>query len=916
MANVVLNPTFATADPLGEPGEAQHWARVSHQHYPGFASFRQPHSFYATSERFQFEDAPARVVGTEPFEYGRATAVGSTTTLTDSTKHWEINEWSGHTFRIVSGTGFGYADVTVATNDATTLTYALQPFTPDTTSRYVMDKPFVFPTAPQWSFIVSAVMVSPINAIQFNGVDLRGAVLPGSSFKITGGPPDTQLDGYWTVVRVDLVGSDSVIYVSEDVLAMAPGARSAFSPILTCTAHEHAWQASVADTTAYPIAPIVAGQTIEVRIDRGNAQTIAFIGGETTAQNVAEVIDELLVGGGARVTGGQVEVYSDSRGPTSFVQVEPITAGLTFDLHEFRGYGQWAQMWPLYFTNAADATTAEIADVLGEHWHHVRATYPGGAAGDAVHVETERNGATATLFIDDALGGFHDAAPLGWPIDPRVATIDDELLFEVNGVPVSVILAPGLLGDRTPELVSGKILATFIAYGVDATSTYSADRVYVDSRVSLVCTGGTANADIGFPTTFTTYGGGTAARVIGFAGSYAVGVDDVGWFSDFSDVTSLYALFAADSPVALNADTFAWSEIYETMDAVTNYYAPFASFYEVGTATGGSPTSLIDTRRNWAVDEFAGLTFKVVSGTGSTFGAVTIVSNTVNTLVYVAPGFTADATTHYRIDGAWTVLADSFDQAWDNEWLATYNPFTPVAGAWKPPGMAPSAQIVGRELTFPLTIRSNANKLTIRSETDGVWYTVTLTGGIYTTVAALVSHLNTRLAITGITDDVIFGNDGNALTLGWDGTANADGALHLASGIGLSAGADARGTLGLWPLASDTGAASVAVPGGFYDGDPVGTWDANNQYGVDPFSRLVFDTVQDPDLATWQPQINGDLAAEFNTTTAYTHSYAEQFKFPTWYGAYVTPGAGSGWAPAMFDSALVPEPFEDFAHGW
>jgi len=844
MANVVLNPLFATADPLGEPGEAENWDRVSHQHYPGFAKFRQPHSFYATSERFQFEDAPARVVGTEPFEYGRATAVGLTTTLTDSTKSWTVNEWTGHTFRIVSGTGFGYADVTVATNDATTLTYAAQLFTPDTTSRYIMNKPFVLPTTPQWTFPVAAVFVLPTNAIQFNGVDLRAAIPPGSSFQVVGTPPDTQLDGYWTVVSISLVGADSVVYVSEDVLAMAPGAVANLPPVLACTAHEHASQASVTDTTAYPVAPLGAGQTIEVRIDRGDAQMIAFLGGETTAQNVAEVIDELLVGGWARVTGGQVQVYSDARGPTSFVQVEPITAGLTFDIHESRGYGQWAQMWPLYFVNAADATTAEIADVLGEHWHHIRVRYPGGAAGDAVHVETDRKGATATLFINDTVGGFHDAAV--WPIPARITVgpfANNILTFDVDGSGVVITL---LAGDVTPELVSGAISADFVAAGVDATSTYSADRVYVDSRLPLVCTGGTANPDIGFPATFTTYGGGTTARIVGLAGATAVGVDDVGWFSDFSDVTSVFALFSADSPVALNADTFAWSEIYATMDSVTNYYAPFASFY--------GPT--------------------------------------------------------------WTVLRESFDEAWANEWIETYNPFTPVAGAWKPPGMSPSAQIIGRELTFPLTVRSNANKLTIRSETDAMWYTVTLTGGIYATIAALVAHLNVQLVVTGITDDVIFGYHGNSLTLGWDGTANADGALHLASGIGLVAGADVRTTLGLWPLAPDTGAASVAVPGGFYDGDPVGTWDASNQYGVDPFSRLVFDTVQDPDLATWHPQTNGDLSALFNTTKPSPDSYAERFAFPNWYGAYVTPGAGSIWTAAIFDATIAPEIYEDFEEGW
>jgi len=66
--------------------------------------------------------------------YGIATS-GSTTTLVDSTKSWATNAWAARRVRIVAGTGQG-AEVAVTSNTATTLTYGVQTFTPDTTTVY------------------------------------------------------------------------------------------------------------------------------------------------------------------------------------------------------------------------------------------------------------------------------------------------------------------------------------------------------------------------------------------------------------------------------------------------------------------------------------------------------------------------------------------------------------------------------------------------------------------------------------------------------------------------------------------------------------------------------------------------------------------------------------------------------------
>ena len=73
--------------------------------------------------------------GTEGFATG-----GSTTTLQDTTKNWQINYWArtvGRRVRIVEGTGVGN-EMSIVSNTANTLTYVAPGFTPDTTTRYVI----------------------------------------------------------------------------------------------------------------------------------------------------------------------------------------------------------------------------------------------------------------------------------------------------------------------------------------------------------------------------------------------------------------------------------------------------------------------------------------------------------------------------------------------------------------------------------------------------------------------------------------------------------------------------------------------------------------------------------------------------------------------------------------------------------
>src|SRR4030042_5186432 len=61
---------------------------------------------------------------------------GSSTTLTDSTKYWAINEWAGRVVNIIGGTGAGQKK-TILSNTATELTVsAVWTIDPDNTSEY------------------------------------------------------------------------------------------------------------------------------------------------------------------------------------------------------------------------------------------------------------------------------------------------------------------------------------------------------------------------------------------------------------------------------------------------------------------------------------------------------------------------------------------------------------------------------------------------------------------------------------------------------------------------------------------------------------------------------------------------------------------------------------------------------------
>ena len=94
-----------------------------------------------------------------------------------------------------------------------------------------------------------------------------------------------------------------------------------------------------------------------------------------------------------------------------------------------------------------------------------------------------------------------------------------------------------------------------------------------------------------------------------------------------------------------------------------------------GYATSGTTTTLVDTNKNWFINQWAGFKFRVTSGTG-VGSEVTILSNTATTLTYTAPAFTADTTTRYVVMGSFglatsgtvTTIVDTTKNWVVNQW--------------------------------------------------------------------------------------------------------------------------------------------------------------------------------------------------------------------------------------------------------
>ncbi len=165
--------------------------------------------------------------GTEGFATG-----GSTTTLIDTTKVWEVNSWAkvvGRKVRIVEGTGVGN-EITIISNTSDTLTFATQSFTVDTTTRYVIMDAFGTVSA---AGAISTVPTAPTVAGTGYAV--------GDRLAVTGGTAVIQVmvaaGGIPSVIRLVDGGTSGYTAVATATTAITgTGTGLTVTPVITAAA--------------------------------------------------------------------------------------------------------------------------------------------------------------------------------------------------------------------------------------------------------------------------------------------------------------------------------------------------------------------------------------------------------------------------------------------------------------------------------------------------------------------------------------------------------------------------------------------------------------------------------------------------------------------------------------------------------
>jgi hypothetical protein len=167
--------------------------------------------------------------------YGVATG-GSTTTLIDSTKNWVPNSWVGYTFKVEAGTGYGSGRIAITANTATTLTYSVQSFTPDATTKYEIADAWGIATAGALSSLTDTTKVWPVNIWAGKRIRITAGTLSGTETITTAntanvltltGTPDTT--SVYAIISIPARGAGTALVWTFGA-TQASNKRSIYSP--------------------------------------------------------------------------------------------------------------------------------------------------------------------------------------------------------------------------------------------------------------------------------------------------------------------------------------------------------------------------------------------------------------------------------------------------------------------------------------------------------------------------------------------------------------------------------------------------------------------------------------------------------------------------------------------------------------
>jgi len=257
----------------------------------------------------------------------------------------------------------------------------------------------------------------------------------------------------------------------------------------------------------------IDGETLLIKIDGGSVQTITFGAGDVNVATATATINSQLVGGSAVVNGTEVDIYSDTYGTNSIVEITGGTAATEL--------GQAVAENTEATSDAADCSVATHAEI-------------------ATWLEGDISGMTVTESVDNKLIITSDTTGGSSEIDIQASTA-----LTILGLTVAVTVGtadqPKLTSDMlgtgssiaVTDVDSGLTWGAAVAGTGDAVDSTAVTAAEVNAVLTTDIAGVTMSLDSGAPvmTSDTTgassslnFGAGTANTALGLADETITGV--------------------------------------------------------------------------------------------------------------------------------------------------------------------------------------------------------------------------------------------------------------------------------------------------------------------------------------------------------------------------------------------------------
>ena len=655
------------------------------------------------------------------YEQGLATAA-STTSIGDSTKKWKVNQWSGYTVRLTYGAGMTQVRE-ILYNDTNTL------YISDT--NYQAIDPFnnaAFVTAPvstagaQTHFVIEAQDLT---------VDSAWKIQPdySSRFKIESG-------GLWLFTSAAAAPFASIQYYDEicdvwmnktvpaNIFTAAFGVDGSLERtgeiggVYSTGTATSGSAYLVTDTGATMIPDLYNNFRIRIVSGTGVGQNRRIIRNSTTTIEVARKWD---------ITPDATSVYEVIADKDKFYL---MGAGQSF-MMQYDVDSDLIIQGSKYDDGIANALSAQfvgidtppIAITSGNRVTNgitgvgVTAGGTGYVVGEIITLATGTNGKVIVTSV--GIGGVVTGVQLysagsGFSVANFAQTattgVGTGLSTSVTSIGIVCNVTTGVnhnfkIGDKIIIKGDANYNVIYTIIGTNTLTTFDFVTTAAASMTALAAQSATLIVDATKNWTVNEHVGKIVqTHLVGITGAVQPRVITANTATTLTVATITTALVNGTGRyIIVDAAMFGRDEQYKIAERANT-----------GLASSGSTTTLIDSSKNWYVNQWAGAKIRIKSGTGRD-AYITITSNTTNTITYPTQTFTPDATTNYIIfdtfgtctgAGSTTTLVDTTKVWAVNQWAGKKVRLTGGAGF----GLAASANEI-------LIVSNTSNTLTFAAIT-------------------------------------------------------------------------------------------------------------------------------------------------------------------------------------------------------